>query len=519
MTPWMDWLGLPLLAAAVSIAALAALHRLRTRPNRRLVATTLFWQHAPRQAQPRLLFGKFSRVGSFLFLSIILLLLASSLSQTVWKQADSTVIVIDTGYTMGSAADANQTRAAAAVSLAEVDLHAIGDGVLAIITSGPTPVVIQRFDEPAALAQTRLETIPTRLSLTQPSNAASALRLANSLLPVSGGSIIWYTDHPAAADDLPASILDRVIKRPVGKTVANAAILDASFIPDYPSATLGTLIVRVGRWNGTAPKSVSMSDANQSAIAPVGNNGLARFHPVVADGSTSILKLVPDDAQPGDDELACRLPRRPPIRFRFSEPPDTVLLNLMKKIGTVTDDARLTIKLLHGSELHQAMPVNTPALPALDLEDAVCGPGADLSKLGGIPLMTSGQAVLASEDMHDPARPTLLLSDALFSQGSTLPSKPAFFLALLRGCRELAGWQDAPIIVPSGRRLTDPTWPAGAVLVSADRNSADLAVHASSTRLPGQKRGYLPNPWQIILVIGIVLLLADSLLWTKNRVV
>lgn len=551
----MSWLAstwtLPLVAATVGAAILALLHFLKVQPPRRVVATTLFWRQAVRQEHRRVLIERFSRWRSFLFLLLIVLLLALSLSGLRWSDAqrgEPVVLLIDAGASMSVPSSQGKTRLNEAVEAAEKDLASLGARPVALVSAGDRAQVLVQPGQSAALASQALRSIrPAAV----PALSDQALLVAADLLPAGRGRIFWYTDRADLPPEAPAPIRDRVTVRTIGSAAGNAAILSATFEPRSADSVDGRLRIRAGAW-GPMPRQLAVrlqrDGATEAQETPLNiddtGTGDALFENVRADGAAYAVQLASGGALASDDRVGIRLPKRTPIRFnRVGELPEPLVravdaiaspdavnafaFNVISSTGMPGNEASIQV-LRGGSQVASGARVEvipSPLTDDLKMESAVCGAGTDVRTVHprAIPLLRAGEHVLAATLPRRPGH--LVLSDALFAPGSNVPQRPAFFVLLRRACQQVAGWTAAPIVLPVERRSADPMWvPAGGAetditAASGSRATSDLSASAPALApLNSSGAGWRLEPWQLALIAAGGLLVIEALLQSAGRV-
>jgi hypothetical protein len=408
---------------------------------------------------------------------------------------------------------------------------------------------MQDVSEPPALLVHRLSGFANAISNTLPANALPSLQLADNLVPDSS-HIFWYTDHPEVARSLPASVRDRLIIRSVGQTAFNAAIVNASFVPDMDDTATGTLVVRVAQPNRPpdfAPPSIEITGGSggvRTAIAAEldGSDAIARFAKIKADGDQLHLRLINGGAASGDDDLSIRLPLRPMMHFSIHGALPQALITALQSIGKIDSDPG-AIQCISGAAVitqegpwiqivsGRGAPKSTVTVHRdnelshdLNLEDAVTGDGVDLKQMliessqsEWEPLLSGGDTILAAVNT---AHSHLLLSDALFSQGSVVSQRPAFFVLLTRVCRAMSGYNPGSLVITTTRFEKDPLLHAqGSVSLAADRAAVDLTVAGTTNVSPLKARYPFAGITTLCILGAIALLLLDSWMHATGRTV
>jgi hypothetical protein len=247
------------------------------------------------------------------------------------------------------------------------------------------------------------------------------------------------------------------------------------------------------------------------------------------------------------------LPTRSPIVFRIQGELPTQLRRALNVIGSVVETAEKeettsagTSILVTGEPISGSSPsirvvsssssrvdagtlVTTAGhelVSALDLERAVAGSGSGIEVKGRemFPLLKADEAVLAAIDMQD--GPILLLSDALWSRGSSIAHRPALFMLLQRASERLAGWTPVPVSIPLKRQTVDPLNPTSSrvpqITLVGNREQSDIS-QAPAALAPVKDlspASPVTAPWWTFALAGaLALLLVEGLLYAKGRVV
>lgn len=546
---------LALSAAVLGAAVLALLQLLKVQPPRRTVATVIFWRHATEQEHRRVLWGRFSRWRSFALLLLIVLLLAGALTGLRWpagQRGEPVVMVVDTGFSMGAMTE-GRTRLIEAIERIRSDVSQLGNRPVAVVLARENPELAVGFGQPAAVISPSLGRVNVTPS---PSNSAATLLMAAHLLPQGKGRIYWYTDRAAIPVEMTPDLRGRITRRVAGTTARNAAILGVTTEPDAAGDLFCRMRVRVGAWSGV-PQSIAVRLARsgrsevQEAAAVIGDSGFgdALFSGLPADGQECQITLAEGGAVSADDRATIRLPLRRPVVFGFeSEVADALrkALEAMQvgtgagsaasiAVGTATTAGHAPLAVVvadDGQEKIAGSPADlvpgSSLVQGLSLEGAVSGQGADVRSIRGqaeiIPLIRAGGSVLAATS-RDGTK--LYLSDALFAPGSTVPQRPAFMILLHRALREMAGWTEAAASVPLERCMEDPSWQAPGrgsfVSVTGSRSASDLRIADSpdATTAPADTApAVFPiDPWQLLLLLAMGLLVVEAFLQIRGRIV
>ncbi len=189
-----------LLPAAWGFLALAIpvtlLYLIKTRLQRRVVSTSLFWQQLSPQVHNSSLWRKLRRWLSLMLQILFLLLLTFALAQPLgsWQslQPASTVIVLDPSVSM-AATDVEPSRWGQAVQLAEQRIRQmrVFDETTLIVASEP-PQILSSW---ASSKRTLLQALKTAEVRSERTDIRPALQLARNLAEGRDrGSVVLFTD-------------------------------------------------------------------------------------------------------------------------------------------------------------------------------------------------------------------------------------------------------------------------------------------------------------------------------------
>lgn len=539
-------------------AALYALHRLRSRPQRIRVVTTLFWPQARSAAQPRFLWHRFRYLGTFLLLLGVVSMLMLAVSRPAWSwsalPARHTVLVVDAGLSMQAKAGPADSRFDEAIGRALKVVNGMGSrDRLAVVVADPFARVIHGFEQPLGAASIALA---RSAASSEPSYGRNAMQLARSLLrECTSPRIIRITDRAPSADDEDADIpVEEVV---VGRTVANAAVVSAVFAPEASRPSQGRLVLRVGWWADqptTIPILIAIDgqETEQAVELRPGTAIEVKSQVVQAAGQDVRIRLRMDDAIAADNSMIVRLPRRPEFAVSLAsgcpEPIRAVLEAASIAVVPAGDDrARINIRsaaalaadqpevVLIGdgptlsTQRDPLRPSDAFAVSGLDFEQARAGDGGTIAPGAHEPLITAGDRILAAVEGNSP--PTrLLLGSALFGPESTVVNHPAFAQFLVRALRDLAGWDRPEASLSAARVVTDGAWAADVRLagpvtvVPGDAQASDTFEHsnllsADGTR-PATPRSDANWPWSTLLMLGALLLMVlEVCLHVRGRIV
>ena len=558
--PTVVFAGLPFWAIVAVIAAgalvLGMLHRLRVRPRRVTVITTLFWREAAQHTQASSLHRRFRHPRTYLFLLSISVLLALALGDPLvrWsgRPSPSHVVVLDGGVSMNAADDEGTWRdGAVAAAVREVG-RVPGQDAVAVVAVDPWPRLVLGFDEPRALLPLRLKAVPPAEA---PADREAGLSLAADLIRQRGDGKIVLITTPAvgevAIDGAPLDV--RIVA--IGTPVDNAAILTALFEARPGDPLSGRVVARAGYW-GAAPRDVQVrflaaDDTElQSASWRFAPNEERDFvvDDVPADGSVLRITLASDDGLPTDNQLALRLPRRFPIRVRVPMDRFPLVEAILSADAAVqlndevegtpvdvvvtdaTDDEAVPSLVIHaaGAAISSPRTVQVAEVGALvnDLTfgGTACAAGPTIELAAGeSPCLLAGGRCVAAADLRVP-QPHVRLSPALVDADASVARHPALAAFVTRAIRALAGWQDA-VVLPAGRAVTDPLW--------ADRRGVDVSTVAgarvasnlmttpgtNATRdIDGTARRVNWQWFQLLLVIPAGLMFVEAWLHTRGRI-
>lgn len=556
-------------ATVLGVAALIVLHRLRAQFVRRTVATTMFWQAAARQQTPNVLWARFARWGTFLFLLLILSLMGVALSGINSfgpSQRVPYIVVIDLAYSMSATTNDGGTRLDAARQQVSKAIESQGNPI-AIIAAGSSPRVIATDSEPAAVIRERLaKLVPERA----PSAPAEALQLAINMLPINAtdAQLRIFTDRPIAGLEMTADFQRRTHIAIVGESRGNSAILSAIYQPDDSAPSTGSLNVRVKAWqiDGSFPtlqvRLSKVDSDNASVVVPVQlderlNEGVAIFNDVASDGENRLVELIGDDGGlTADDRLEVKIPRVANLVFTTTTELPATLRAALETIGTFAiaplpgsipvviadSDASSTalpspaiVLVSHGRSV-DASSISIPVTFAAHnrLTAGLTFDNASVRSLTAIGAADTESLILAGDQAiaaiaRRPEGTQLILSQSIFKDDSQIITRPGFLLLLERACREIAGHKPAPISVSLSRVAKDPTWlspDAASIVVAAtgDRSASNLVspnqrLAQASTVAAFSSSFWTAAPWWwVVSLIAFALLVVEAILSRLRRI-
>lgn len=561
MNPLLQSPWIAAFAAAGSIAALAALHFLRSKPVKRRVVSTLFWKAAVIHQKPTTLWGRLSRGGTFLLLSLLLLCIAGGLAGMKWSwlSQDVNVVILDVGSTMGTRDADGRVRFDKALELAASDLAGLPRGRAVLIEAGAEArVVSDTISSVAELRHAASWLGPT----TKPSLVERAIVLAeNKLPPGAGGRVLYYGDAAPQPDPRRPGVAERLTVRHVGSggsvspgdagVERGVGLVGVVFSP-------GELIAQVA-WGGErgGPYRVR-AESNGVALGEVlvdERTGVARLMTSVSGGAVVKLSLWPAETGTAAlDEAVVTIPVEGRVSFKVEGELPDALAALMRVMGggggsegvmvrvigsdrrdssrgEEADGASPAIRVVWGGEERAALDtVRASGLvrtnPAsrmtadLDMEGAVAGAGG-LNIEGGEALLVSEGRVLAAMTRKG-GRRELLLSDALFSEASNVTARPAFFVLMRRAVLSLSGLSAETVSLSLRRTLADPVWSQGRAYQAraSDRESLARVAAVGHESVPGAVNsvGISVEPWQVFLLAALGLLLLEGVLFATRRI-
>jgi hypothetical protein len=549
------------LLALTCAGALALLHFLRTRPREVRVITTLFWAQAMESTRARSFWRRFRHPWTFILLLGICVLVALALGEPEPGEGSPSrawqVVVIDAGASMSApigAGDKSWMEAALEAALDEANRLSWRDR-LAVIVADPLPRLVHRFGEPIELARRRLNGIT-------PGDAPAVLDagfdLAASLLHGRGNARITLIAggmrHWAPRRD-PGQFELRVVR--VGERARNAALLNAVFLSDEANPLRGRLLVRAGYWGDATTEIATLVQGERgqpihqeaATIQPGGTHDFV-IDDLDADGERLVVRLLPKDDAPADNELELDLPYRRAIRVRAVDDSSIALRTYLENapaMDFVDLDAEADIDVMANGALDKGNPVievvtEGPEVSAgsfvsiVDTQLAMrmgsrgsltCGTGVALSdvKEPGRILLASGRAILAAYS-EGPGPSCLRLSSALLAPDSEFCRRPEFPLFLSCYLQRLAGWRPSPPAVPAKRRAEDPAWlmrlgaDGVANVMPGDRDSSDLwqlPERGNGPSRPRAWRGVLA-PFEWLLLAAVALLVVQGVFHSRGRI-
>lgn len=550
--------GISILWAALMATAVATglvlLHRLRTIAQQKQVPTLMFWKAATAQPQSRWIRGRFRYPRTFAFLLAIGLLLIAVLVRPTWSadQVQPQVVVLDAGLSMAAiTSDAGQTRLEQAIDLLlEQHTAQARSGRLAVIVADPLPRVLLQFGQPAELLRDRLSQLrPSDLPAASDSAIQLALSLANSHDPC---KITWYTDRVSISEQFSEQQKIQIQRQAVGRPIARSAIVSAWV---EPTADRWQVRIRVAQWSDQSrPVRIDLAVEGQPATSQeqsIAADGAIDFvFPVQATQGTKIrTSIASNERLMADQQVELILPGRQEVRFTLRQEiaaPLKIALSAAGSLVPATDAQAVQVgdeSIASGPAIvvvrrgnrrvpaGQVLTVNSrsPLMAGLDFEYAFSGEGPDLRGLDvngsatvSEPLILSGEAVLAGFTQE--TRPRLLISQALLTPDSTFWRRATFALFIDRASRHLVGASALPYGINAQRQLADPTWasvdPGEAIAVPGGRTVSNLnLVSATADQPKASVRVAWPEPFEILLAIALLLLIAESLLHAKGRIV
>lgn len=544
---------------AGALAALVAMHLLRTRPREVPVVTALFWEAAARRQRPRQFAHRLRQLLAFLILAAIaaaiVLATSAAVVGTAGRERRNFAIVLDGGMTMAArTADGATTRFAEAVRVTQRKLAALApDDRACVIVVDPLPRVVHGWDQPVAGAVRALANLAPS---DQPAQWRDALRLANAVLTRRPNpAICAVTDNPLSAPD--GAIPSEVIR--VAEAADNAAVISVQVAPDAEPGFC-RVQVRIGAWGRSdLPVQVEAhllragrSILSAEAVLPPGTTRDLATDRLRADGDTVEVRIAEARGIPADNAARVRLPRQEPLSVAAAaDAPDALQFGLAALNCLVQTDAPAPDLVIRDG----ALPAEDAGLPAIiivadgpaveagaalefanadgpfaDLELRGCTAGAGGSvppEFAGqpvTPLIVGGDRVLIAWPAG-PSPKTLLVSAALFDESASLPRRAAF-IALLDRVLELFDLRArGDVVVSANRALRDPAWPlqgtrAGRVTaIAGERTLSDLSQVAPAAAPPVTEAPAAGRSWsQWLLLTAIALVLLDAVLHARGRV-
>ena len=517
-------------AAAGSLAALLALHRLRPQQRTRPVATLLFYERAVSASSMSVLGGPLSRRWTLLLLAGICGLLAAAVAfapRHGRRSGRPAAVVVDAGCELQAVSPSSgwdRVRSAAQAALARMP----GEDGPAVLLAGAQPTVLAAAGTPAAVAADRMA---RRSPDTRPGRPAAALLLANDL--DAAGEIDWFTTAAAVPPDVPPAVAARVVRRSLPSSLATA-LTSILFEPSPGEAARGRLLVRVGGNLSTGLLVAAKSDAGRRlGPSPPSAAGEVDFGDVPTDGSTWTINLLNAPGATAEHAGRVVVPRRLPPRFVFDDgTPAPLRAALVATFGdgpTVgTCPVRVAASGTPGGGFAVVADARTAA-PRRPLTWAASAePLADVSIVGCSGLSTAAAPLLrAGGDTVAAFVPapngqecgTVLLSAALFdADRCDLTRRAAFPLIIRRACERLGFLTLGSPTVTAGRLDQDPLWP-GAVgrspaVVYETPGAAGVAEPPASPR-----SSWACSPSQVLLLAALGMLTAEGVLFARRQVV
>ena len=532
-----------------AVAALFALHHLRTRPTRRAVATLIFWRETAREQQSRILWARrFTHRRTFLLLSVIALMLAASLSADRWDRPgteDAVVAVVDVGSPMAATVVGGQSILQRAVASVRAEAKPSSSSPM-LIAAGAQPAVLCELDAPLPIFMDRLARITPSA---EASNAALSLELAASALGDRPGRIDWYTVRVSLPDGLPPEVADRVRLRRCPAPSEAVAITGVTFKPAADQPSLGTLCVRLA---GASDRPVTVRATiggvvRERRVEAIDDRTVVAIGGVEADGQVISIEVRDAPGSPTEHAVRYALPKRTPLRFCVIGDVPRPLRAVLGAIGTQTTTAdgaiivaaqgqalppggRAAIVVTGGSPTGVAgRPIVAvsdapPTIVAIDFEGATANAEPSLPPAVR-PVLVAGPATVAGFEQTDDG-PRLYLSSALIDEAADMPRRAAFPVLMQRLCAKLAGWHAAAPVVAAQRVAQDPLWPSPPstppteLTVTKVFDPPVTAPPGGAAALPRVTPHAMAWRWTPALLIGSLLLLAvEGFLLASKRIV
>jgi len=515
-------IGWALALAAAAAVALALLHRLRVRPRELRVVTVLFWAHAAERTRARTLFERFRHPLTYALLAAICILLCLAAARPAWsgdpKNRLYEVVVVDAGMAMR---DAEDRWAAATEAALREEGRLTGQDHLAVIVADPWPRVIQSFADPRPVLKGKLaEVAPSN----RPADRAGAMRLAESLLRGRDrAEAVWIGDPNDAVMNA-STVPWRGVTVPGPKE--NAGIVFMTFEPAAGVPLRGSLRVRVGSWGPTARNATLRVDRGGGAPLLEETRSLTPgdvtdfvVPDLPADGDALSARLNPPDGRPADDTATFRVPLRTPVRVCGKDAvPEALRAALSADPSVQWSEGECTVELRVGDG--PSVAGGTPVSAGdHDFENAVCGNGRGIASTAGARiLLRAGESVLVAS-MADPS-PQLIVSDALWGEGSDVLARPALAMMLVRALRALAGWDDDPVTVPAERAVDDPLWVLDDAVMTmpGSRTASPVASAKAELQTAEVRRSWWPSLTTALLGLAFVAFLVEAALHARGRI-
>jgi hypothetical protein len=433
------------LIAASAVLTLLALHFLYRNYTKVIVPTLLFWQTVTQNTMYNRLWKKFRQLLTFIFLAVILLLLAFSTARPFLTPMDKNVryvLILDCRASMSIADEGfGQSRLERAKELCEKFLKDRSEfDKTMLLTAGQNADVLKGFDDSQAAAIHLLQNIKPS-GVLDGDSVWQALEIAQSSFnSLSQAHIMVFTDHPAELENLPSKIKQNLtLVNLAAVPVANAAILSAQIMPaDGNSVKLN---IAIGYWGennieGELELYTDRTLLQKQSVELIANT-IGQYSFVVSTAAEQNLsaKLVCNDKFQADNSIAVRKPAvrkiyidaNAPAALRFYIEADPLC-----QITQNTNDADLSISVLSGGvQIASAIKI-IPTSQLYTDESKRNSVSSELFALGGsslnnlpagtVPLLTTEDGRILTALLEN----ELIIADGLFAEQSTFWKQPQF---------------------------------------------------------------------------------------------
>ena len=546
-------LGTTLLLAG--LAAVTALHVLRSRPTEKQVPSLLFWAASAAVARPRQLWQRWRQLLSWLLFALIALALIGATTSWVLQAGPSEphVIVLDAGATMHApAADASGPvfdRARAAV----LDLLRAGSETQPpqIVVADPTPRLLADATTPGPETRHHLRALR---ATSLPADLAAAMRYAETLLEDPGGRVTLVTNQlqREGSPARHASVHRLLIPTQRG----NAQLASAWFAPLTDDSPRGRGVVVLAA-EATGPIDVAVTMTHPAlgvvlnrnvTVAPDGWQ-LLETDPLPADGSALSVVLTEPGGNPVDNTLTLRTTAKPPVHIVAEDTLPAALRFALAASGARFEPANDSAeKLVAAVAQDQEAPTGADLVVVPTTEDSPRAPletlphalTADLAFDGvfcrpapamqarwepgrDIALLQAGETVVAFLRPRDAERPQLFLSANLFAPRDDPAQHPALAVLIGRAMQRLSGWSAPSAAIGGARRVQDPVWSAtlatARTLTEIPGAGLNGSATAASTRNEETQRaltGGWPY-WRLLLLLALALIALDHVLVVRQQ--
>lgn len=539
----MIWTGFPIfwvaLITAAAVALLVAFQFLMQQSHKRRIVTVLFWPDCTPFSPARVLWNRFLRIGSFLLLLLILLLVCFSLAGMERARIGSPVVIVADADSRQSSPDELRSQIN---YLADQVKH---DQNLTVILADPEPRVLLSASEPRQLLNDRLRHLQT---VDAPVNSLRALGMAYQLVRWNAQGEIWFVSRDASMfEDCGRDAAGRIRLAPAGGDTVKPALLSMVFVLDEQDINHGRIYMRLSSSAGDSAKIriELLHSTKRLSIERVNANvrhGPEFVSPVlVADGSDITIAIVDEKSHRIIVPIAWRLPRIAAIAVQMDPRVPYALQAAVRACGAeqrsdrpdviVTNDNGPTLSALpaivvvkkdnpHSVEGGVIKPAERahPLVAGLDFESARLDVVTDVKDLG-VPLLRAGDSVVAALDQSG-THPRLYLSSELLATDSDVIRRIAFVTLIHRALLTFSGSSRDVAAVPASLYFQDPArfeqMPSAALLLPS---SLPPPPEVSQNDRARRFSGWPTELWFWSLAAALIVMMIETILYWRGRIV